>query len=226
MPETSIACTVNGQQVKRTVPDHRLCRDFLREDLLLTGTKAACEDGMCGSCSVHLDGQVVKSCLLLAVELDGRSVTTIEGLASRELHPVQQAFIDNFGFQCGFCTPGVHHDGGGARSRLPGPDRRAGPGSPGGKHLPLHGLYADRAVLPRRRSPHGRRPGTRAGVIPAPVIFPATHAADAGTAGLLEHASAVDQEVLAGDVIGARTAEKCHDADHVFWPLRPFEAPA
>jgi aerobic carbon-monoxide dehydrogenase small subunit len=106
MPETSIACTVNGQQVKRTVPDHRLCRDFLREDLLLTGTKAACEDGMCGSCSVHLDGQVVKSCLLLAVELDGRSVTTIEGLASGELHPVQQAFIDNFGFQCGFCTPG------------------------------------------------------------------------------------------------------------------------
>jgi aerobic carbon-monoxide dehydrogenase small subunit len=106
MPETSIACTVNGQQVKRAVPDHRLCRDFLREDLMLTGTKAACEDGMCGSCSVHLDGQVVKSCLLLAVELDGRSVTTIEGLASRELHPVQQAFIDNFGFQCGFCTPG------------------------------------------------------------------------------------------------------------------------
>jgi aerobic carbon-monoxide dehydrogenase small subunit len=107
MPETTITCAVNGHSVERTVPDHRLCRDFLREDLELTGTKAACEDGMCGSCSVHLDGEVIKSCLLLAVELDGRTVTTIEGLArDSRLHPVQQAFIDNFGFQCGFCTPG------------------------------------------------------------------------------------------------------------------------
>jgi carbon-monoxide dehydrogenase small subunit len=102
-----VSLTVNGRPVTREVPAQRLLRDFLRDELGLTGTKGACEDGMCGSCSVHLDGQVVKSCLLLAVEADGQSVTTIEGLApDGELHPVQRALIDNFGFQCGFCTPG------------------------------------------------------------------------------------------------------------------------
>jgi carbon-monoxide dehydrogenase small subunit len=108
MPETPISFTLNGRPVACTVPDHRLFRDFLREEMRLTGTKGACQDGMCGSCSVLVDSQVVKSCLLLAAEIDGRSVTTIEGLAngSGELHPVQQAFIDNFAFQCGFCTPG------------------------------------------------------------------------------------------------------------------------
>jgi carbon-monoxide dehydrogenase small subunit len=108
MSEHPITLTVNGRRHTRTVPAQRLLRDFLREDLALTGTKGACEDGMCGSCSVHLDGLVVKSCLVLAVEADGATVTTIEGLASGgQLHPVQQALIDNFGFQCGFCTPGV-----------------------------------------------------------------------------------------------------------------------
>jgi aerobic carbon-monoxide dehydrogenase small subunit len=107
MAEHRITVTVNGRAEARTVPAQRLLRDFLRDDLALTGTKGACDDGMCGSCSVHLDGRVVKSCLLLAVEADGNSVTTIEGLASGgTLHPVQQALIDNFGFQCGFCTPG------------------------------------------------------------------------------------------------------------------------
>jgi len=108
VPETPISFTLNGRPVARTVPDHRLFRDFLREEMRLTGAKGACQDGMCGSCSVLVDSRVVKSCLLLAVEIDGRSVTTIEGLAdgSGELHPVQQAFIDNFAFQCGFCTPG------------------------------------------------------------------------------------------------------------------------
>ncbi len=107
MAEHRITVTVNGRAEARTVPAQRLRRDFLRDDLALTGTTGACDDGMCGSCSVHLDGRVVKSCLLLAVEADGNSVTTIEGLASGgTLHPVQQALIDNFGFQCGFCTPG------------------------------------------------------------------------------------------------------------------------
>ena len=107
MSEHRITVAVNGRQQTRAVPARRLLRDFLRDDLGLTGTKGACEDGMCGSCSVHLDGRVVKSCLLLAVEADGRAVTTIEGLARNgELHPVQQALLDNFGFQCGFCTPG------------------------------------------------------------------------------------------------------------------------
>jgi carbon-monoxide dehydrogenase small subunit len=107
LSEHPITVRVNGRQQTRTVPAQRLLRDLLRDDLGLTGTKGACEDGMCGSCSVHLDGQVVKSCLVLAVEADGAAVTTIEGLATDgQLHPVQQALIDNFGFQCGFCTPG------------------------------------------------------------------------------------------------------------------------
>src|SRR5512132_168829 len=107
MSEHRISLAVNGRQHTRAVPAQRLLRDFLRDDLGLTGTKGACEDGMCGSCSVHVDGRVVKSCLLLAVETDGRAVTTIEGLAhDGRLHPVQQALLDNFGFQCGFCTPG------------------------------------------------------------------------------------------------------------------------
>jgi aerobic carbon-monoxide dehydrogenase small subunit len=107
MSEHRVSLQVNGRRVTREVAAQRLLRDFLRDELGLTGTKGACEDGMCGSCSVHLDGQVVKSCLLLAVEADGLEVTTIEGLArDGELHPVQRALIDNFGFQCGFCTPG------------------------------------------------------------------------------------------------------------------------
>jgi aerobic carbon-monoxide dehydrogenase small subunit len=107
MSEHRVSLEVNGRRVTREVAAQRLLRDFLRDELGLTGTKGACEDGMCGSCSVHLDGQVVKSCLLLAVEADGLEVTTIEGLArDGELHPVQRALIDNFGFQCGFCTPG------------------------------------------------------------------------------------------------------------------------
>jgi carbon-monoxide dehydrogenase small subunit len=107
MSRHRVSLQVNGRQVTREVAAQRLLRDFLRDELGLTGTKGACEDGMCGSCSVHLDGQVVKSCLLLAVEADGHQVTTIEGLArDGELHPVQRALIDNFGFQCGFCTPG------------------------------------------------------------------------------------------------------------------------
>lgn len=107
MTETRIELTVNGRPMRREVSHHRLLRDFIREELQLTGTKGACEDGMCGSCSVHVDGEVVKSCLLLAVEIDGRALTTIEGMGGESsLHPVQQAFLDNFGFQCGFCTPG------------------------------------------------------------------------------------------------------------------------
>jgi carbon-monoxide dehydrogenase small subunit len=107
IPERTVEVVVNGQTVRKVVPDDRLLRDMLRADLGLTGTKAACDDGMCGACSVLLDGAVVKSCLHLAGLVDGREVTTIEGLADdKSLHPVQQAMIDHFGFQCGFCTPG------------------------------------------------------------------------------------------------------------------------
>ena len=107
MGEQDITVVINDETISTKVTSNRLLREFIREDLGLTGTKSACEDGMCGACSVHLDGDVVKSCLVLALEADGRTLTTIEGLGSPDdLHPVQQAMIDNFGFQCGFCTPG------------------------------------------------------------------------------------------------------------------------
>lgn len=107
MADATVGLTVNGQQVRRTVPAHRLLREFVRDDLGLTGTKVGCEDGMCGACSVLVDGAVVKSCLVLAVETDGCAVTTIEGAAGPgRLSQVQQAMIDHFGFQCGYCTPG------------------------------------------------------------------------------------------------------------------------
>lgn len=107
MADATIDLTVNGQPVRRAVPAHRLLREFVRDDLGLTGTKAGCEDGMCGACSVLLDGAVVKSCLVLALEAEGCAVTTIEGVAGPgHLSQVQQSMIDNFGFQCGYCTPG------------------------------------------------------------------------------------------------------------------------
>jgi xanthine dehydrogenase YagT iron-sulfur-binding subunit len=99
-------------RINRT--DHRLTLDtrttlldLLRENLHLTGTKKGCNFGECGACTVHLDGRRVNACMVLAAQVDGREVTTIEGIANGEsLHPVQQAFIDQDGFQCGFCTPG------------------------------------------------------------------------------------------------------------------------
>lgn len=104
-----VTVTVNGTLATRNVPPQRLLRDFLRDDLELTGTKGACEDGMCGACSVLLNGDVVKSCLVLAAHADGGEVRTVEGLESPDgtLHPVQQALLEEFGFQCGFCTPGL-----------------------------------------------------------------------------------------------------------------------
>jgi carbon-monoxide dehydrogenase small subunit len=108
MAEHELSLTVNGIPTTRRVPDSRLLREFVREDLGLIGTKIGCEDGMCGACSLLVDGEVVKSCLILAAEVRDCEITTIEGMArsTAELHPVQQAMIDNFGFQCGFCTPG------------------------------------------------------------------------------------------------------------------------
>jgi carbon-monoxide dehydrogenase small subunit len=98
---------INGQPVVREIADNRLLVDFLRYDLGLTGTKEGCSVGVCGACTVLLDGQPVSSCIVLAVMADGCEVTTIEGLAQDDrLHPLQQAFIDYGGFQCGICTPG------------------------------------------------------------------------------------------------------------------------
>ena len=104
----AITVTVNGEAYEAFVQANRSLLDFLREDLALTGTKSGCNQGDCGACTVLLDGLAVPSCLTLAVEADGRTVTTIEGLAvDGELHPVQQAFLARAAVQCGFCTPGM-----------------------------------------------------------------------------------------------------------------------
>jgi len=103
----SIKLTVNGKTHDVKVPTSRRLIDCLRYDLGLTGTKEGCGVGVCGACTVLLDGKIISSCLTLAVFADGREVTTVEGLANdKRLHPVQQAFIDYGGFQCGICTPG------------------------------------------------------------------------------------------------------------------------
>lgn len=105
----TIAVTVNGQPYEREVEPRWLLSDFLRHELRLTGTHVGCEHGVCGACTVLLDGESVRSCILFAVQADGCSITTIEGLAaeSGELHPIQQAFHEAHGLQCGFCTPGI-----------------------------------------------------------------------------------------------------------------------
>ncbi len=103
-----VTVTVNGLPRSATVPPRRLLSDLLRHDLRLTGTHVGCEHGVCGACTVLLDGAPVRSCLTFAVAVDGREITTVEGLAAEDgtLHPVQQAFHDHHGLQCGFCTPG------------------------------------------------------------------------------------------------------------------------
>jgi carbon-monoxide dehydrogenase small subunit len=102
-----VELTVNGTRVTRTVPVRRLLVDFLRDDLRLTGTHVGCEHGVCGACTILLDGVPVRSCIMLAVQADGAEVVTVEGITPPEgLNPLQQAFKDNHGLQCGFCTPG------------------------------------------------------------------------------------------------------------------------
>ena len=107
MKKKTIEVVVNGKAHRTEVAARRLLSDYLRDDLFLTGTKRGCETGVCGACSVLMDGEVVKSCLSLAVQADGHEITTVEGLAfGNELHPVQEAFMKHGGLQCGYCTPG------------------------------------------------------------------------------------------------------------------------
>jgi aerobic-type carbon monoxide dehydrogenase small subunit (CoxS/CutS family) len=107
--ECTISVAVNGQLYERHVPVRMLLSDFLRHELHLTGTHVGCEHGVCGCCTVLLNGEAVRSCLMLAVQADGMALTTIEGMAgvSSEMHPIQQAFQEKHGLQCGFCTPGI-----------------------------------------------------------------------------------------------------------------------
>ena len=104
----TVAMTVNGAAVKREVEGRTLLVQLLRDHLGLTGTHVGCDTSQCGACVVHVNGESVKSCTILALQAEGAEVTTIEGLAKDgQLHPMQQAFIDNHGLQCGFCTPGM-----------------------------------------------------------------------------------------------------------------------
>jgi carbon-monoxide dehydrogenase small subunit len=104
----NIQIKVNGEAFQREVEPRMLLGDFLREELRLTGTHFGCEHGVCGACTVLVNGETVRSCLMFAVQADGAEITTVEGIGSAErMHPLQQAFWDNHGLQCGFCTPGI-----------------------------------------------------------------------------------------------------------------------
>jgi carbon-monoxide dehydrogenase small subunit len=105
--EQTIVLHVNGTRYERAVEPRMLLSDFLRDELGLTGTHVGCEHGVCGACTVLLDGEAVRSCLLFAVQADGHAVTTVEGLGTPDdLHPLQAAFQEAHGLQCGYCTPG------------------------------------------------------------------------------------------------------------------------
>ncbi|MFF3575172.1 (2Fe-2S)-binding protein [Nocardia jiangxiensis] len=101
--------TVNGQRERIDVEPRRTLADALREDLGLTGTHVGCEHGVCGACTILVDGGAVRACLMFAVQADGSSITTVEGMAAEDgtMHPLQQAFCKHHGLQCGFCTPGM-----------------------------------------------------------------------------------------------------------------------
>ena len=107
-PKTPIEMKLNGVAYERYVEPRRLLSDFIRHDVGLTGTHVGCEHGVCGACTVIVDGQLVKSCLMLAIQARGAEVLTVESLAKNgSLHPIQQAFHENHALQCGFCTPGM-----------------------------------------------------------------------------------------------------------------------
>ena len=119
-----ITISINGKREQREIEPSRTLLELVREDFGLTGTKAYCHSGICGACTVLLDGAAVSSCSLLAAQADGADVTTIEGLAAgTTLNPIQQAFIDHFGFQCGYCTPGMVLLTKALLDEVPGPTR-------------------------------------------------------------------------------------------------------
>ncbi len=122
--ELDITLTVNGERAQRRVPARRSLVDFLRQDLGLTGSHVGCEHGVCGACTVRLDGVIVRGCLTLAVQADGFEVETIEGVSDTgEIADLQEAFIERNALQCGFCTPGMLLTAAELLAREPMPDR-------------------------------------------------------------------------------------------------------
>ena len=120
--EVKVTATINGEPRTFLCEPHQSLLEVLRDVVGLTGVKEGCNDGNCGTCSVLLDGRLVKSCLVLAVEVEGHEITTVEGLASWDgLHPLQRAFIEQDGLQCGFCTPGMLIAAKALLDRIPNP---------------------------------------------------------------------------------------------------------
>ncbi len=125
MLEKDICVTVNGKQYKKTVPCNKTLLRFLREDLYLQSVKEGCNEGECGACTVIMDGYPVNSCLVLAAELDGKTILTTEGLADdKRLHPLQEAFLEAAAVQCGYCTPGMLMSGIALLNLYPHPTRQ------------------------------------------------------------------------------------------------------
>ena len=124
MATTKVSMTVNGKNVSADVEDRTLLVQYIREHLGLTGTHVGCDTSQCGGCNVHLNGEAVKSCTIFAAQCEGADVVSIEGLASgdNELHPMQKAFWEHHGLQCGFCTPGMVMVGCDIARRIPDAD--------------------------------------------------------------------------------------------------------
>ena len=120
-----VTIDVNGERCEADIPPRLLLVHFLRDRLGLTGTHIGCETSICGACTVHLDGGAVKSCTLFAVQADGHAVTTVEGLGSERLHPVQTGFWEEHGLQCGYCTPGMIMSAAALLAENPNPDESA-----------------------------------------------------------------------------------------------------
>ena len=145
MNKQATRVTVNGKSYARVVEARLTLADFLRHDLNLTGTHLGCEHGVCGACTVLVDGRSTRSCLMFAVQANGCDVTTVEGLApDGKLSVLQQAFIDNHGLQCGFCTPGMLMTLTELLRENPAPTEQEVQGSDHGKSLPLHWLCRHR----------------------------------------------------------------------------------
>ena len=140
-----ITLTVNGEEHSGVAEPRTLLADFLRHELGLTGTKVGCEQGVCGACTVRVDGALARSCLVLAVQASGARVETVEGLArDGELHPIQQAYQQKHGLQCGFCTPGFLMTTQVLLERNPSPSEEEIRAFLSGKRLPLHRLQRHR----------------------------------------------------------------------------------
>ena len=151
MPQVQVEMTVNGEAVAREVSTRTLLVEFLRYDLGLTGTHVGCDTSQCGACNVHVGGECVKACTMLAVQADGADVLTIEGVADGEtLHPMQAAFKEHHALQCGFCTPGMVMCALDLVKRNGKPQRGGDSSLSGGQLLPLH-------RLPQHREGHRRR---------------------------------------------------------------------